>query len=100
MCFQNIAVGILVSKVRGDVLIGVTTLLALASPILLALASPQTSYWRAAFPAILLNSPGADMLFTISNLIITERFPARTQALAGGVFQTVSQIGKVNPTLP
>ena len=33
-------------------------------------------------------------LFTISNLLITSEFPARTQGLAGGVFNTISQIGK------
>lgn len=90
----SIAVGLLVNRVRGDVLVGVGSLIALASPILLALATPETSYWKAAFPAVLLNPAGADVLFTVSNLVITERFPARTQGLAGGVFQIVSQIGK------
>lgn len=33
------------------------------------------------------------MLYTISNLIITSSFPASKQSLAGGVFNTVSQIG-------
>lgn len=31
-------------------------------------------------------------MFTISNLIITANFPAKTQALAGGVFNTASQV--------
>ena len=33
------------------------------------------------------------MLYTISNLIITATFPSSKQSLAGGVFNTVSQIG-------
>ncbi len=33
------------------------------------------------------------VLYTISNLAITSLFPSRTQALAGGVFNTVAQIG-------
>ena len=33
------------------------------------------------------------VLYTISNLAITSLFPARTQALAGGVFNTLAQIG-------
>jgi len=37
---------------------------------------------------------GADCLFTVSNLLITSVFPAKTQALAGGVFNTIAQIGK------
>lgn len=34
------------------------------------------------------------MLFTVSNLIIIDAFPASQQSLAGGVFNTVAQIGK------
>lgn len=33
------------------------------------------------------------VLYTISNLIITATFPSSKQSLAGGVFNTVSQIG-------
>jgi len=33
------------------------------------------------------------VLYTISNLAITSLFPVRTQALAGGVFNTIAQIG-------
>lgn len=33
------------------------------------------------------------VLYTISNLIITSSFPPTKQSLAGGVFNTVSQIG-------
>jgi hypothetical protein len=33
------------------------------------------------------------VLYTISNLAITSLFPIRTQALAGGVFNTLAQIG-------
>lgn len=33
------------------------------------------------------------MLYTTSNLIITATFPSSKQSLAGGVFNTVSQIG-------
>lgn len=32
-------------------------------------------------------------MFTVSNLVITKAFPANTQALAGGVFNTVAQFG-------
>lgn len=46
------------------------------------------------FLANIFNPTGADSLFTISNLLITSVFPAKTQALAGGVFNTISQIGK------
>ena len=35
----------------------------------------------------------SDLLFNVSNLVITATFPANEQALAGGVFSTVSQLG-------
>ena len=35
----------------------------------------------------------SDVLFNISNLVITASFPANEQALAGGIFSTVSQLG-------
>lgn len=33
------------------------------------------------------------MLFTVSNLVISDAFPAEMQSLAGGVFSEVSQFG-------
>jgi hypothetical protein len=45
-----------------------------------------------AFLANVFNPTGADSLFTVSNLLITSVFHANTQALAGGVFNTVSQV--------
>ena len=55
---------------------------------------PTDPYWEFVFPAITLSAVGVDVLFTASNLVITNAFPDKTQALAGGVFNTVAQIGK------
>lgn len=54
----------------------------------------NASYWAFGFPSILLNPVGIDTLFTIANLLTTSVFPAKTQTLAGGVFNTVAQLGK------
>lgn len=86
--------GLIVHRVRANTAVLIATSISLVSPLLLALASPRWSYWASPFPAILLNPVGADTLFTISNLLITSVFPAKTQGLAGGVFNTVAQIGK------
>ncbi|OCL08656.1 MFS general substrate transporter [Glonium stellatum] len=51
-------------------------------------------YWSYEFLAVLFNPVGADTFFTISNLLITSVFPTKTQVLAGGVFNTIAQIGK------
>ncbi|KAF2802029.1 uncharacterized protein BDZ99DRAFT_429276 [Mytilinidion resinicola] len=91
---SNIVMGLVVHRVRADWAVAAGTAIACVSPLLMALADPAWSYWAVEFVAVLLSPVGADVLFTISNLLITSVFPAKTQALAGGVFNTVAQIGK------
>lgn len=91
---SNILIGWLVIRVRADTLVVVASVVALTSPIIMGFATPTTSYWASSFPAILLNPVGADTLFTISNLVITNVFPKKDHGLAGGVFNTVAQVGK------
>lgn len=90
---MSLLMGLIIHRVRGDVIIAGFSFVSLAAPILMALINPHWIYWEGAFPAIILNTIGADASFTISNLLITSSFPADTQALAGGVFNTVSQLG-------
>ncbi|KAL9108189.1 MAG: hypothetical protein Q9227_007044 [Pyrenula ochraceoflavens] len=90
----NIAMGLLVHRVRADWTLVVATVLGLASPLLLSFIEPHWSYWAGAGLSLWLNPIGADTIYTISNLVITSVFPAKTQGLAGGVFNTISQVGK------
>ena len=90
----NAGMGLLVHRVRANWAIIIGTLISCVSPILTAVMKPSDSYWEFLFPSIALNAIGPDVLFTASNLIITDAFPDKTQALAGGVFNTVAQIGK------
>jgi hypothetical protein len=41
-----------------------------------------------------LNRLGADLLYTIANLVTTSAFPRRTQEQVGGVFNILTEIGK------
>jgi Na+/melibiose symporter-like transporter len=90
----NLLMGAMIHRVRANWAIILATLISCVSPILTAVMGPSDSYWEFVFPSIALNALGPDVLFTASNLIITDAFPDRTQALAGGVFNTVAQIGK------
>lgn len=90
----SIVVGLIVHRVRADWIVIVTTLFSCLSPLLMAIVKERWSYWACAFPAISLIPIGMDALFIVSNLLITSRFPATTQGLAGGVFNTIAQIGK------
>lgn len=69
------------------------TILTAVSPLLMALISPELSYWRGAFFAQALFPFSADVLFTIGLIVISEVFPEKTQALAGAVFNTVAYFG-------
>jgi MFS family permease len=89
----NVATGYLVTKVPANILLLGSMALTALSPLLMALATPETSYWFQPFWAVFLAPISADTLFTCANLVITSVFPAKTQGLAGGVFSTLSQVG-------
>ena len=89
----NILTGMLVHKVNANkIVVGVAALTTIA-PLLMALTKPHSSYWAPVLEAMMLSPIAADTIFTIANLIITEIFPHETHGLAGGVFNTIAQIG-------
>lgn len=90
----SVLTGMFLHRIRADAIISVTTVLSSLSPLLMALVDPNWTYWRCVFFAMCMNPIAADVLFTVSNLIIASMFPTETQGLAAGVFNTVSQIGK------
>ncbi|KLJ09756.1 hypothetical protein EMPG_14817 [Blastomyces silverae] len=89
----NIITGLVVGRIRADILCVGTAVVSAIAPLLMAVADPSWSYWTAAFIATGAIPILADTLFTISNLVITSIFPPKTHGLAGGVFNTISQIG-------
>lgn len=90
----SVVMGFIITRVRADIAITVGCVTAAVSPILMIIIDPAWEYWVCAFPAILLSPLGADALFTIASLVITSIFPLETQGLAGGVFHTISQVGR------
>jgi MFS family permease len=89
----NFLTGWLVKRVRADILILGSGFLTTISPLLMAIVKPEWSYWACAFIATALTPICADTLFTVANLVITDVFPPQTHGLAGGVFNTISNIG-------
>jgi hypothetical protein len=59
----------------------------------MALINPGWPYWYSALWAQLLTPLSIDITLTVGTLVVTDVFPARTQALAGAVFNTFSQLG-------
>ncbi|KAL0955479.1 hypothetical protein HGRIS_001719 [Hohenbuehelia grisea] len=63
------------------------------SSLLFALIDPRASYWAFGFPAAVFSVWGADFVFTSGTLLIAKTISQTEQSLAGGVFQTMTQIG-------
>ena len=89
----NMIAGHLMDKVPATYIVLVASLLSAVSPLLYAVSSPEWTYWAAAFPAMCLGPIANDVLFNVSNLVITANFEDNDQALAGGIFSTISQVG-------
>ncbi|KAK2052046.1 putative transporter [Colletotrichum caudatum] len=90
---QTLAVGLVLHRTSVYWVVLVACLLTALSPLLMAINDPAWTYWYAAFWAVLLSPISGDILFVVSALIITGSFPDNTHALAGAVFNTLSQFG-------
>ncbi|KAK9435728.1 puromycin resistance protein pur8 [Metarhizium brunneum] len=89
----NAATAYLISRVQVQTLAVVSALITVVAPALMATIKVGENYWYAPFWALFLSPVNPDVLFTVSNLIISDAFPVDTQSLAGGVFSEVSQVG-------
>lgn len=93
---MNAAVALTLPRLNLSFAVSAGCLVSCIAPLLLSTLCrvDGPGYWKAIFQAMALNPLGADMAYTIANLVVTAAFPARMQALAGGVFHMLSQIGK------
>ncbi|RMZ89218.1 hypothetical protein DV736_g3555, partial [Chaetothyriales sp. CBS 134916] len=89
----NVVAAYVMDRVNGGLLSLIGGVVSAAAPLLFALQDVSWPYWVSAFPAMILGVISTDMLFNISNLVITTNFPGKSQGLAGGVFNTVAQLG-------
>jgi hypothetical protein len=108
----NIVTAYLVARVKIQYLAVVSALITMIAPPLMATVDIGEKYWFAPFWALFLSPVNPDgtptslpstvtthstnaslVLFTVSNLVISDAFPPEVQSLAGGVFNEVSQFG-------
>ena len=89
----NLTTGLIINKVPATWAVLVSSTLCAGAPLLMAVTNPGWPYWYSLFPAQLLAPLSGDVLFTVGLLVISDVFPPRTQALAGAIFNTVSQLG-------
>ncbi|KAE9367108.1 MFS general substrate transporter [Stipitochalara longipes BDJ] len=85
--------GMLINKVPVLAAVLTLTILCAIAPLLMAITDPRWPYWYSALWAQLLTPLSIDITLTIGTLIVTDVFPTQTQALAGAVFNTSSQLG-------
>ncbi|ELR04764.1 hypothetical protein GMDG_06992 [Pseudogymnoascus destructans 20631-21] len=89
----NLLTGFLACHVSSYYLVLTANVFGILSPLLLCIINPAWNYWICSFWAVLLSPVSAGVVFTIANLVITDAFPKKTQALAGAMSNTAQQLG-------
>ncbi|RMJ18404.1 hypothetical protein CDV36_001940 [Fusarium kuroshium] len=89
----NIITGLLIARVKVRTLAVVSALITMVASPLMATVDVGENYWLAPFWAMFLSPVNPDVLFTVSNLVISDAYPPEMQSLAGGVFNEVGQFG-------
>ncbi|KAJ7119225.1 hypothetical protein C8R43DRAFT_86627 [Mycena crocata] len=89
----NVVVALIVGRVRAGWLLAAGTLTTTIAPLLFALIRPSAVYWAFGFPAAVCSVVGADFLFAAGMLFVANAVGEGEQSLAGGVFQTMTQLG-------
>jgi MFS family permease len=85
--------GFILHLVPGRILLFISGLGAVGSQLLLALVPEGGSYWAWIFPATILSTIGIDLSTILMTVFITTHFPSSSQGLAGGVINSVLQLG-------
>lgn len=94
--------GLVLHLIPGRILMIISGLGFLLSMLLVALlpdqsddGTPSTSflYWAYVFPAMLCSTIGVDITFNVTNVFITTSMPARLQATAGALINTLLYLG-------
>ena len=85
--------GFILHLVPGRILLIISGLGAVGSQLLLALVPEGGSYWAWIFPATILSTIGIDLSTILMTVFITTHFPSSRQGLAGGVINSVLQLG-------
>ncbi|KAK4565598.1 hypothetical protein LTR86_004215 [Recurvomyces mirabilis] len=90
----SILEGFILHLVPARLLLGISGLGALGSQLLLELMpGANANYWAWIFPATILSTIGIDLSVILMTVFITTTFPSAQQGLAGGVLNSVLQLG-------
>jgi predicted acyltransferase len=89
----NVAVALLLPYLKASYTVPVACFVSGLAPLLLAALCQVhgPSYWQAVFQAMAINPLGADLMYTISMLVVTDAFPLKMEALDVGVFNMLEE---------
>jgi MFS family permease len=85
--------GYILHLVPGRIILIISAVGALGSQLLLVLVPQGGSYWAWIFPATILSTIGIDLSTILMTVFITTNFPSSRQGLAGGLINSVLQLG-------
>lgn len=85
--------GLILHLIPGRVLLIISGLGAVGSQLLLALIPVGGNYWAWIFPAVIFSTIGIDLATILMTVFVTTVVPSEQQGLAGGVINSVLQLG-------
>jgi len=85
--------GFILHLVPGRILLIISGLGAVGSQLLLALIPAGGKYWAWIMPAMVFSTIGIDLSTILMTVFVTSAFPSSQQGLAGGVINSVLQLG-------
>lgn len=89
----NILVALIVGRIDFVLLVCSGMLCTGLAGLLFAFIEPNAPYWAFGFPAAILSVFGADFVFAAGSIFVATVALPHEQSLAGGLFQTLSQLG-------
>lgn len=89
----NVLVALIVGRIPVLWLIASGLTLTSTAALLFALVDPAATYWAFGFPATVCSVVGADFVFATGTLFVASVSAPGEQSVAGGVFQTMTQLG-------
>jgi len=85
--------GFILHLVSGRILLIISAFGALGCQLLFANLPDNPNYWAWLFPAMLLGTIGIDLSITLASVFVTTQLPKVKQGLAGGLLNSVLQLG-------
>ena len=89
----NLIAAFALSRVDNRILMFLGSISYVLCTVLFALMSSTSSYWAFIFPGLIISVVGADLHYNVANMYVLSSMDKELQSTAGGVFNTVLQLG-------